>query len=112
MRAALFVLVSLALLVATTPSATADGTWGCHDYEIGVGDWRQGAFVDTDDGAVFVSAGSFYVFSDGDPVRSRHLFSVWVYNESNGIDGPQRGDPVCDDTHGGQFEYDCGIFCI
>jgi hypothetical protein len=29
------------------------------------------------------------------------FFSIWVYQESNGIDGLQRGDEVVDNTCGG-----------
>ena len=34
------------------------------------------------------------------------LFSIWLYEETNGIDGLQRGDEVVDDTCGGLIEAD------
>lgn len=33
-------------------------------------------------------------------------FSVWVYQESNGIDGLQRNDEMKDDTCGGMIDSD------
>jgi hypothetical protein len=36
--------------------------------------------------------------------------TLWVYEESNGVDGLQRGDEVVDDTCGGRFPGDTIIF--
>lgn len=38
------------------------------------------------------------------------LGSIWVYEESNGHEGLQRGDEVYDDTCHGQIEADTIIF--
>lgn len=46
----------------------------------------------------------YYV--DNDPCQPQCLFSTWAYEESNGIDGLQRGDEVKDDTCGGMIESD------
>lgn len=43
-------------------------------------------------------AGRFYV--DNDPCHLC-LLSIWIYQESNGMDGLQRWDNVWDDTCGG-----------
>lgn len=37
------------------------------------------------------------------------LLSLYVYEESNGIDGLQRGDDQVDDTCGGQIEADTPV---
>lgn len=49
-------------------------------------------------------AGTFYVATDH--CQPECIFSVWVFQESNGIDGLQRNDEVRDDTCGGQIEAD------
>ncbi len=52
----------------------------------------------------------FYV--DNDVCQPNCLFSIWIYQESNGIEGLQRGDEVVDDTCGGMIESDtvpCGL---
>ena len=51
-------------------------------------------------------AGRYY--ADNDVVIGG--FSFWIYQESNGIDGLQRGDEVFDDTCGGAIESDTIIF--
>lgn len=38
------------------------------------------------------------------------LFSLWVYQESNGHPGLQRGDEVYDDTCHGMVEADTIVF--
>jgi hypothetical protein len=55
------------------------------------------------------AAGGFYV--DNDLCQPVCLFSIWIYQESNGIEGLQRGDEVVDDTCGGAAgEADTIIF--
>lgn len=56
----------------------------------------HGALVLTADRYSFVED-TFYVNSIGEP----YLFSLWIYEESNGLPGLQRGDPVCDSTPAG-----------
>lgn len=53
-------------------------------------------------------AGLYYVFDDADICRQTDLciFSYWVYEESNGIPGAQRGDEHVDDTCGGLIPAD------
>lgn len=45
----------------------------------------------------------FYVDDDSDRCARTGLcvISIWVYEESNGVDGLQRGDEIVDDTCGG-----------
>lgn len=38
------------------------------------------------------------------------LFSIWIYEETNGIPGAQRGDEVVDDTCHGMIRADTIIF--
>jgi hypothetical protein len=46
------------------------------------------------------------VYIDNDVCQPECLFSVWIYCESNGMEGLQRGDEVRDDTCNGAFESD------
>lgn len=48
--------------------------------------------------------GRFYV--DNDLCQPGCMFSIWVYQESNGIEGLQRGDPVRNDTCHGTIRAD------
>ena len=41
--------------------------------------------------------GRYYVTNDCTPVVDGCLFSVWIYQESNGQDGLQRPDDFCTD---------------
>lgn len=45
-------------------------------------------------------------YVDNDLCQPACLASVWIYQESNGIDGLQRGDEVVDHTCGGKFPAD------
>lgn len=51
-----------------------------------------------------VAQGGFYV--DNDACQPECIYSIWIYQESNGIDGLQRGDEVVDDTCDGAIESD------
>jgi hypothetical protein len=56
-----------------------------------------------------VDAAGFYV--DNDACQPDCGYSIWIYQESNGIAGLQRGDEVHDDTCGGAAgESDTIIF--
>jgi hypothetical protein len=55
-----------------------------------------------------VDAGGFYV--DNDLCQPTCVFSIWIYQESNGILGLQRGDEVHDDTCAGQIDPDTIVF--
>jgi len=57
--------------------------------------------VDTD--PLDLTGFRMYVDNDNDP---RFLFSIWIYMESNGIPGLQRGDQVVDDTCHDMIEAD------
>lgn len=50
----------------------------------------------------------FYI--ENDPCQPECMWSFWVYQESNGMDGLQRGDEVKDDTCGGVIEADTIVF--
>lgn len=54
------------------------------------------------------AAGLYYVFDDTDICRETDLciYSYWVYEESNGIPGAQRGDEHVDDTCAGRIPAD------
>ena len=49
-------------------------------------------------------AAPYYV--DNDLCQPGCAFSIWVYEETNGIAGLQRGDEVVDDTCHGSIEAD------
>jgi len=51
------------------------------------------------------STGTTY-YVDNDLCQPECIYSIWVYEESNGIDGLQRGDEVVDDTCHGLIEAD------
>jgi hypothetical protein len=52
-------------------------------------------------------AGVYYVDEDClDGCSVEILFSIWIYEESNGIPGLQRGDEHTDDTCHGMIEAD------
>lgn len=44
------------------------------------------------------AAGGHYVFVEGGDCPSGCIYSLWVYEESNGLAGLQRGDEMHDDT--------------
>ncbi len=72
--ASLVAFVALALAIP----AAADDCWTTSDPE--------------------VAAGGFYV--DNDNCQPECLFSIWVYQESNEIEGLQRGDEFHSDITG------------
>lgn len=101
---------SILLLFAPLPTAAADETFGCHSWEVFVGDREQGVGVSTEDGATFVGAGGFYVVNDGAPLLNDWIFSIWIYQEGNGEPGLQRVSETCDESSPGN-EGDTGCFC-
>lgn len=52
---------------------------------------------DESDYTVSTPAGTYYVVNDLCQIDGSCLFSVWVYEESNGHPGLQRGDEICSD---------------
>lgn len=52
----------------------------------------------------------YYMDNDTCQTDGTCLFSTWIYEEGNGIDGLQRGDEVIDDTCDGLIESDIVIF--
>lgn len=104
-------LAAFALLALATPLAGATESWGCHSYELYVGDHETGAGVSTDTAAAGVAAGGHYATMDGPPVVNPWLFSLGLGTEQNGREGFQRNDAFCDDTNGGEFEPDCFVSC-
>lgn len=89
-----FLLGGLLLLLTLAPAAGQACTPTTSDPEI---DTRE------------TPMGRFYVDNDlcqiEDPPHGC-LFSIWTYQESNGLDGLQRHDEGHDDTCGGQIESD------
>ena len=87
----------LAALLATAlvSSGTADHCegWNGHQPEVDTGP---------------TPAGRYYV--DNDLCQPECLLSVWVYEESNNMEGLQRGDEVVDDTCHGMIASDTIIF--
>lgn len=55
-----------------------------------------------------VAGKTFYV--DNDECGNQCLFSIWIYEEDNGIKGLQRNDSFKDDTCKGQIPSDLIIF--
>lgn len=56
------------------------------------------------------SSGDPCFYGDWDMCQPQCIFSYWVYQESNAIDGLQRNDDVKDDTCRGQIESDTIIY--
>ncbi|HUR69150.1 MAG TPA: hypothetical protein VM370_07870 [Candidatus Thermoplasmatota archaeon] len=86
-------LLTLATLSVALPAALADCELTTSAPEV-------------DTGAT--PAGQFYV--DNDACQPTCIYSIWIYQESNGVAGLQRSDEVHDDTCGGVFEGDLNIF--
>lgn len=86
-------LASLALLLAlTAPSLASDCAMTTAEPEV-------------DSKLVSGATGSARVYVDGDCdplIVTCDFISVWIYEETNGIDGLQRRDEVRDDTCGGR----------
>lgn len=53
---------------------------------------------DESDVTVGTPAGTYYVVNDLCQLEGTCLFSVWIYQESNGHPGLQRGGDVCYET--------------
>lgn len=109
MRAVLIV-TSIFLLLVPLPFAAASETFACHEWTVFAGDRETGVGVSADS-ATFVGARGFYVVNDGAPVLNDWIFSIWFYEETNGVHGLQRGDEVCDESSGMPYESDGGCFC-
>lgn len=62
------------------------------------------AYVGNPEFVVPTPLGLFY--ADNDLCQLECMFSLWVYQETNGFDGLQRGDPVVDDTCHGTIRAD------
>ncbi len=82
----LFLALTVALVVALSGTGNASHctTWSTSDPE--------------------VEAFGFYV--DNDLCQPQCIFSIWSYEETNGIPGLQRGDEVRDDTCHWMIESD------
>lgn len=59
----------------------------------------EGTTSTTSTSQVVVGAGGFYVAND--ICQPGCTFSIWIYQESNGVPGLQRGDTMRDDTCNG-----------
>lgn len=106
----LILAASTLLLVLPLPLAAAEENFGCHSWEVFVGERNGiGAGLSPEDGALYAGDGRFYVVSDGDPVRNPWIFSIWIYEETGEMPGLQRGDEVCNEY---DWPYaDTGCFC-
>jgi hypothetical protein len=67
------------------------------------------ATLDTGPASAELGIDRFY--EDNDPCWWCVLpYTVWIYQESNGVDGLQRGDEWVDDTCGGTYTPDTIIY--
>lgn len=85
----------VALAVAMPGGAEHCTTWSTSEPEVDIS---------------AVSDVTYIAYVDNDLCQPECIFSVWLYCESNGIEGLQRGDEVRDDTCHGMIESDsCGL---
>jgi len=84
-------LLTLAALAVALPAGLADH---CSSYNTST--------------AEFDAIPPYYV--DNDLCQPGCIYSIWVYEETNGIEGLQRGDEFVDDTCHGLIEADTIIF--
>ena len=90
--------LSLVLMVLTTTDAAHCTTWSTSHAEIDTDPLDTGLVPRE--------------YVDNDLCQPECIFSIWFYEESNGIPGLQRGDEVKDDTCHGMIEADtiwCGL---
>lgn len=99
-------LTAFFLLCTVIPVAAADDGSTCPAYTYSVGDV---AF--NEQGQARISALGFYVVHDYTfgVTGTDYLFSIWIYQESNGTPGLQRNDQFCHDAP--HEESDTGCFC-
>lgn len=90
-----------ALAAVLLALAAPSHAWGCQTT-------TSNPEVDTYEWSGVHAGPRFYV--DNDPCPVECLWSIWVYQESNGIDGLQRGDEMVDNTCGGAIPHDTIIF--
>lgn len=94
--------ILLAILVAVGSAAPALGehctTWSTRDF----------VYADTAPASEATGQPRYYVDSDcfAFVVCPWQTFSLWIYEESNGIPGLQRGDEEIDDTCHSMIEAD------
>jgi hypothetical protein len=106
MRSILSILTFATLVLLAVPATAEECEPTTSEPEVDTGETAIGRYyVDNDDcqdmsNPVSVLPGGGYGGGGG------CLFSVWIYQESNGIDGLQRGDEMKDDTCGGEIEMD------
>lgn len=82
-------LAALALVLTLTLPATAGhcATWSTFEPEYDV-------------------LGAYYIHDDCPEACHMAFFSIWIYEESNGIQGLQRGDEMVDTTCHGMIPAD------
>lgn len=99
---------TLVLLAVPLAAADHDGTCPAYTQRAGAGG-AEVAF--NEEGQALAGAGGFYVTWDYTfgLTGTDQLFSLWIYQESNGNPGLQRDDETCSNTHDGE-EPD--VFCI
>lgn len=94
MRIPLLTAIALAAALSTASASDCE-TWSTSDPE---GCWGPNA------------PWSCEYYYENDMCQPDCIFSFWIYQESNGIDGLQRGDKVVDDTCHGMIDADTIIF--
>lgn len=98
-------LVTLAALSIMIPAGMADT---CTPSTSAATVTTPATGVDETSGGPSSSSGIYYFVNDA--CQPDCVFSDWLYQETNGIDGLQRGDEVVDDTCGGLISPDTDIF--
>lgn len=98
------ILLTLAMMIALAMPVGAEHcvTWSTHAPE-----------VDTKIASEAAGLDRYYVADDCFPLIAcpmEPIFSLWIYEESNGIEGLQRGDEVYDDTCHGMIDGDTIVF--
>lgn len=87
----------LILIAALTLSLTSANAEHCSSYS-----------TSTPEVDMTHSGSPYYI--DNDPCQPECHSSTWIYEESNGISGLQRGDEVVDDTCHGMIDGDTIVF--
>lgn len=101
----------LAILLAAASVAIAVPAGASHENEPGIVEGaaacRRGqgwiAQPEVDTGSLLPDGRRFYLDADPDLMPDPFLFSVWIYEESNGIDALQRADGARDTTCAGHL---------
>lgn len=107
-----FSFLTIVALLALSVSAAADECqMTTSDPEVDTGETPAGRYyVDNDDCVQLPERPTDLLPGGGYGGDDGCIFSVWIYQESNGVDGLQRIDEVKDDSCGGEYEGDSLAF--